>query len=322
MEATAEEIVVDAGDPAIQSPEVAATADRRRVVTWLACAACVLVFVGLLQEPNPESWATLSRYGDIPPNDIWAGKYWRVVTSVFVHLTWLHFVFNVYWLWILGGTLERAIGSLRFLAFFITAAFVSSGIEFAVAGTTGIGVSGVVYAIFGFMWIGSNHIEAFKKVLPKQTVVLFFGWAVLCILATLLRTMNVGNAAHVSGLLFGIGVASAFTLKKRVPLMVAGLIVLILGATVPLFWAPWSAGWVAKQAYDSHARHEYPHAVLMYQRTIDRGGNRVWALENMTRAYAAMHNEQKFEETLDRLRQVDENAAHEIEKTFAGRRDN
>src|SRR4030095_6768732 len=122
------------------------SAGRGRLVTGLACAACVLVFVGLLQERNPDSWDTLSGYGYYSPIDIWNGKYWSLLTSVFVHRELLHFAFNLYWLWVLGGALEREIGSLRLLPFLALSAVVSSGVEFAVAGTTGIGISGVVYA--------------------------------------------------------------------------------------------------------------------------------------------------------------------------------
>lgn len=317
MKQSNNDIAINAIDPPIQSADETGKSDRPRPVTWLACAACVIAFVGLLQEQNPESWATLSKYGYIPPNDIWGGKYWGLVTSVFVHLTWLHFVFNVYWLWILGGTLERAIGWLRILAFFVAAAFVSSGIQFAVSGATGIGISGVTYAIFGFMWIAGNAVEAFKKALPKQTVVLFLGWAVICIIATLLKTMNVGNAAHISGLLFGAGVAATFVLKKRISLTLVGLSILIIVAVIPLFWAPWLAGWVGMRAYNAHARHDYSAAVAWYQRDIKLGGDQVWALENMTRAFAAMNDHQKFEETLDRLRQLDQKAAEQLEQSFA-----
>ena len=301
-----------------ESSEDITNADRGRLVTGLACAACVLVFVGLLQESNPDSWDTMSKYGNFPPSAIWAGKYWALITSVFVHRELLHFAFNLYWLWVLGGALERVIGPLRMLAFSLMAAIVSSGVEFAVAGSTGIGASGVVYAIFGFMWIASARVEAFKKAVPKQIIVLFLGWGVLCIAATLLKTMNVANAAHISGLLFGAGVAMAFVVRKRVALMVGGLSGLILISVIPLFWCPWSAGWVSKQAYDAHLRHDYVKAVSSYQRTIDLGGDITWALENMARAYRAMGDQSKYEEALERLRRVSPKAADGLEQTVTG----
>lgn len=296
--------------------------DRGRLVTGLACTACVLVFVGLLQEHNPDSWDTMSSYGNFPPSAIWGGKYWALFTSVFVHRELLHFAFNLYWLWVLGGALEGVIGPLRLLAFFVMGAVVSSGVEFAVAGTTGIGASGVVYAMFGFMWMARDRVEAFKKTVPKQIVVVFLGWGVLCIVATLLKIQNIANAAHIAGLLFGIGVAFLFVLKKRVPLAVAGLAGLVLVAIIPLFWCPWSVVWVSMQGYNSHAKHDYARAVGWYQRSIALGGDRVWALQNMARAYASMGNQAKFQQALEELRQEDQEAAREIEQSFAVRPEN
>jgi hypothetical protein len=40
----------------------------------IACTVCALVFVGLLQEREPDSWLTLSGYGYLPAGAIWSGK--------------------------------------------------------------------------------------------------------------------------------------------------------------------------------------------------------------------------------------------------------
>ncbi len=42
-----------------------------------------------------------------------AGEYWRIVTSGFIHGGLMHLGFNCYLLWVVGGMLERAIGSKR-----------------------------------------------------------------------------------------------------------------------------------------------------------------------------------------------------------------
>ena len=294
-------------------------ADRTRFVTGFVCVACVLVFLGLLQEREPDSWHTLSRYGYLPAVAIWSGKYWALLSSVFVHRELLHFVFNVYWLWALGGAMERAIGPLRLTAFVVTSAIVSSGIELAVSGSPGIGASGVGYAMFGFMWLARERVDEFKKTVPKQVVVLFFGWGVICILGTLIKTMHIANAAHISGLLFGAAVAMAFVLRKRVVLMAAGLGCLILVAVVPLFWCPWNANWASKQGYDAHLRHDYATAIGWYQRTIDLNGDSIWAVENMARAYRSLGNQSKYDEALNRLRLLDPRAAQQLEHDVADR---
>jgi GlpG protein len=289
-------------------------AKRRPVLTWLACAGCILVFIGLSQEENLQSWDTLSKFGYLPPGAIWDGKYWGLVSSVFVHMQIWHVAFNVYCLWILGGALEAVIGRVQWLIFFLTAAIVSSGIQFGLSGSTGIGASGVGYAMFGFMWVTRGRYELFQRVLSKQTVIVFIGWLLLCVIATVSHIFSVGNGAHIAGLLFGAGTALVFVLRYRVWLVVIGMAALILAAILPLFWCPWSPTWVGKQGFNAHMRRDYGKAVSWYKRGLDLGGDPVWTLSNMTLAYGAMEDWAKYKETLERLREIDENAAKEIEK--------
>jgi membrane associated rhomboid family serine protease len=120
---------------ALQNP---ALRQRVPVLTLLACGICALIFLGLFNERNPNSWETLAKWGCYPPAKIYSGEIWAFITSVFVHVEPWHVAFNLYWLWVFGSKLERVIGSARWLGFFLGAAFVSSGIQFAFSGTTGI----------------------------------------------------------------------------------------------------------------------------------------------------------------------------------------
>jgi GlpG protein len=289
-------------------------AERRPVLTWLVCACCVLFFILLSIENDLTAWLALQKYGYLPAEEIWDGKYWGLITSVFVHAELLHVAFNVYWLWVLGSLLEKEIGSLRWLALFLMAAIVSSGFQLAVSSSTGIGLSGVVYAFFGFMWISRTRYQSFEQALSKQIVILFVGWLCFCLIATNTGIMDVGNAAHISGLAFGMGIGVVFVLRYKVRFVSAGVAVLILASVIPLFWCPWSAPWLGKKAYDAHDKGDYSKAIDYYERSIKRGGDPAWALNNIARAYIATGDQGKYHETLERLRKVDEKAAKELEE--------
>jgi rhomboid protease GluP len=140
--------------PATQSApgavaSVATPGERRKypIMTLLFCGICIAVFLGLLSERNRYSWETLEAWGCYTPARIRTGALWGFVSSSFIHLELWHVAFNVYWLYVLGSRLERVIGSGRWLAFILAAAFLSSGAQFAFSDSTGIGASGVVYAI-------------------------------------------------------------------------------------------------------------------------------------------------------------------------------
>jgi membrane associated rhomboid family serine protease len=53
-----------------------------------------------------------------------SGQWWRLLTSVFVHIELSHLVFNMFGLWVLGKRLERLLGSWTFLLFYLICAFV------------------------------------------------------------------------------------------------------------------------------------------------------------------------------------------------------
>ena len=288
-------------DPQEHDDQNASPAKRAPLLTWLACIACVGIFLDLLQKGNHLSWDVMSRFGYLSPNDIWDGKYWGLITSVFVHTQLWHIAFNVYWLWILGGAFERNIGHTYWLLFFIMAAIVSSGIQFGVSGSTGIGLSGVGYGTYGFMWVARTRYPEFKQILTKQIVVLFIGWLILCVIATRLHLMAVGNGAHIGGLLFGMGTAAIFSLKFKRQLVSVGMGILIVAALLPLFWCPWSAQWIGRQGYTAHVKHDYEKAILNYKRSMELGADPQWALSSIAEAYGDMGNIMKQKETIEQL---------------------
>jgi rhomboid protease GluP len=283
-------------------------AQRGPILTWVACAVCVVIFLGLSNKEIFESWELASKWGYYPPGAEWDGQYWALLTSVFVHIELWHIVFNVYWLWILGGRLEKAIGSLRWLAFFLTAAIISSAIQLAVSGSggRGIGASGVGYAIFGFMWAARNHFDAFKEALTKQTIILFVAWLFICLGASLLNIWQVGNAAHFSGVLFGIFVADIFVVRYKAALSKIAIFAMVVASVVPLFWCPWSVLWVSKQAYKAHSKGDYVKAINFYNRSLELGQDPIWVYTNLAWAYKAIGDQSKYEEAVEKARQVRE----------------
>lgn len=283
------------------------------LLTWLACAICVLIFIGISNE-KVRSWDTLSKWGYFSPNAIWDGKYFALLSSVFVHLQLWHLAFNVYWLWVLGGALERSIGLLRWLAFFVIAAIISSGIQLAISSTTGVGASGVVYAMFGFMWVARDRYAMFAASLPKQTIILFVAWLILCVITTFLKIWNIGNWAHISGLLFGVGIAAIFVLKYRVRQIIIAEAVLVALAIIPLFWCPWSMIWVSNKAYDAHFSGDYQSAISWYKRSLKLGQDPIWVWSNLAISYKTIGDQENYKDALQQLRKFDVDAAKEIEE--------
>lgn len=306
--------------PSADSPSVAEPLTGKRPkpwLTWGVCAISILVFGGLSSEGDSPSWDALSKWGAPPPNEIWGGAYWALLTSVFVHQALWHLAFNLYWIWIFGRFLERALGSVRWVFLFAAAAVFSSAVELAFAGTTGIGLSGVVYAFFGFLWLAQRRSPTFGRVVTRQTVIVFIAWLIGCWVATLAKIWEVGNEAHLSGLVFGMAVAASFVGRPK-PLLRIAMVLIFLLALVPLVWCPWSFWWVAHKAYEAHGGGDYASAVRWYRRGLEFDKDRAWVMQNLALCYRALGNHSDFTLTLLQLRHLDPKAAEEVEKSLEG----
>ncbi len=141
---------------------------------------------------------------------IWAGQLWRPFTSALMHGALLHAAFNVYWLVIFGPVLEIRFGSYLTLGLIVLLGYVSMMPEYVIGSYHRIepimlvGLSGIIYGLFGMLWIGRRWRPELRAVCPDQTVHLLLGWFVLCIVMTEAGVMNVANIAHGAGFVFGV----------------------------------------------------------------------------------------------------------------------
>lgn len=275
-------------------------------ITVTAIVACIGVYLCHAVENDHGSWEVLLKFGILPAESIRRGRYWPLITNVFVHFELWHVAFNVYWLWKLGSCLEKAIGSLPYLGFFLASAFVSSSFQLAMSDGIGIGASGVVYAIFGFMRPTRLRYTQFNQVLDSQTIQLFVGWMIFCVVAEVLQFWKVGNAAHISGFLFGGAVAGSFVLNNRPRLMLAGMSLLVVLSIIPLFWCPWSISWLSHRAYNAHAAEHYETALKWYTQIIQLDPQNAWAYRNRSGVYGALGESDKAAADLERVHQLEQ----------------
>lgn len=159
--------------------------------------------------------------------EIRRGQLWRLVTSILPHLDVLHLAFNLYWLWVLGTTVERIYGHFRTVLLILLFAVGSGSLDFAFA-QGGVGLSGVGYGLFGLLYVLSQHDERFKESLDKRTINLFVGWFFICIFTTVTHVFSVANVAHGAGAVLGLLLGYATVLPGRRALIAGSIAVLIL----------------------------------------------------------------------------------------------
>ncbi len=233
-------------------------------------------------------WAAIGRAGSMDSDSIWDGRVYGLFTSVFVHGspgnltgTLMHIGFNMMWLLTLGTMLEQTLGRMRWALFFICAAVAASGAELALSSRMGIGMSGVVYAMFGLMWAGRRQYPEWQKVATPQNLNLFITWGLICLAGTWAHFLSIANAAHGGGFLFGLAVGWLFIEKKSRVLAGACLAALIAMTVISVTWMPWSGAWCFWKASGEYYRHDYASAIDWFRRSIRLGEDRGAALNNI-----------------------------------------
>ena len=197
-----------AAEPMASDPPHAASGLAAVPVTLALIAVCILI--ALLSNLGENRAALLPFYIATPDQPglsaVLSGEVWRLLTPAFIHFGMLHLVFNMIWLWDLGGLLERRKGH-RFLMGFVVAVGVAANLaQFLITESPLFGgMSGVVYGMLGYVWMHGRVNPRFGVTLNNQTVVIMLGWFALCWLGLL---GPIANWAHTAGLLMGVALGA------------------------------------------------------------------------------------------------------------------
>ena len=189
------------------------------------------VYKGLqfVSVPQPDSLAIRASPSypdglDVRLASIKRGEIWRVITPVFIHYGVLHILFNLYMFFQFGSLIENRYGTLKFGLLCLASAALPNIVQCVVPDAIGGhypglfngtlitrlgGMSGVVYGLFGFVWMKSVYDRAFGYRIPQSTVVILIAWLFLCMVPGGVGFMgidSVANWAHGIGLLVGMAV--------------------------------------------------------------------------------------------------------------------
>lgn len=191
---------------------------RRIPVTSSLLAAIVVAFAietfasGTLLTTSD---AVLERMGANDPALFWSGQYWRLLSSIFLHIGLVHLLFNGWALLQLGGLFEVALGSGKMLATFLITGLIASFVSILWLGRSGqpgalsAGASGAIFGLLGalisFLLRHRDRLLPWARSLLSQ--LLFWAGANLVLGFTL---PGIDNSAHLAGLVSGFLLGLAF----------------------------------------------------------------------------------------------------------------
>jgi membrane associated rhomboid family serine protease len=151
-----------------------------------------------------------------------------LVTSMFLHGSWMHVIGNMWYLWIFGDNVEDRLGHGRFIFFYllcgIAAALGQVGVDPQSTLPT-IGASGAIAGVMGayFVLYPRSRVLTlvpliiFWDIIEMPAIFLLGFWFLLQLfsagaIATTANTGGVAFAAHVVG--FVVGVIAVFILRR------------------------------------------------------------------------------------------------------------
>jgi membrane associated rhomboid family serine protease len=136
-------------------------------------------------------------------NGIAQGQYYRLLTAMFLHFGIVHLALNLWCLWLVGPSLERALGRLRFAGLYVLAGLGGSALSYALGPVSQIaaGASGAVFGLFAAFWVMQRRTgQDASQISVIIGLNLVFSFAV----------PNIDWRGHVGGLVFGALLAAAF----------------------------------------------------------------------------------------------------------------
>ena len=145
------------------------------------------------------------------------GEWWRLFSPMLLHFSIFHIVFNMMWIWDFGKIIEVRQGGWVFILICLVCSVCANLIQFWVSGPSFGGMSGVVYGLFGYLWIQGQFNPAFGIKLNPTIVKLLLGFFVICWTGLLEKffSISVANAAHSAGLVSGIVIAFILVFLAR-----------------------------------------------------------------------------------------------------------
>src|SRR5690625_1120697 len=184
---------------------------KPRLVYWLLLIN-ILMYLYLEINGGSESIDNLIKYGaKYNPAILMDGEWWRIVSSMFLHIGLIHLIMNMIAIYYLGVFVERIYGSFRFFIIYMLAGIGGGLASFAFSMNVSAGASGALFGLFGaLLFFGLIYKRLFFLTIGMNLLILIginivFGFTVPAI----------DNAAHIGGLITGFIAAAIVHLPKK-----------------------------------------------------------------------------------------------------------
>jgi membrane associated rhomboid family serine protease len=207
------------------------------IVTWALIALNVGAFLLEVSRPEAalqtfiEAWGVVPReYAaarDLAP--LIAAPFWTTLfTSMFLHGGWMHLLGNMLYLWIFGDNIERTMGPVKFLIFYLACGLAASTAHIMFnlqSPVPAVGASGAISGVLGgyLVLFPQNRVRILTRggIVHVPAIVVLGFWIVLQFIngigsvAATDETAGVAYMAHIGGFVAGLVLIKLFAGRQR-----------------------------------------------------------------------------------------------------------
>ena len=177
---------------------------KRIVITNILVVLNIIMFALTMTIPK------LANMFILDPNAVRNGEVYRLLTSIFMHASILHLVFNMYALSIIGKQVETFLGKSKFLLVYLFSGLTGSLLSCAITNSYSLGASGAIFGLMGSLLYFGYHYRLYLgsvllgQIVPVIVINLVIGYI----------TPSIDNAAHIGGLVGGLFISMALGVNK------------------------------------------------------------------------------------------------------------
>jgi membrane associated rhomboid family serine protease len=164
--------------------------------------------------------ASVARFGEVPAEILAGQRLHTLLTSIFMHVGWLHLLGNLYYLWLFGDNVDDRMGSIPFLAWYAVWGLSGSLVSIALCQGDScqlphIGASGAISGALGAYMVlfpDRRIVDQFGWMMEIKMPAWIYlgGWVVLQIFGAMTSAGHVDMWAHAGGFVAGAVVAGGY----------------------------------------------------------------------------------------------------------------
>jgi rhomboid family protein len=208
------------------------------IVTFGLIALNVLAFFVELTQPSEaalqsfiQAWGVVPReysaMRDLPPTiplPFWS----TLLTSMFLHGGWMHLGGNMLYLWIFGDNLEKVMGAVRFVIFYLACGLAASFAHIAFgpgSQVPAVGASGAISGVLGgyLVLFPGNRVRVLTRggIAHVPAIVVLGFWILIQLfngigsMAATTETSGVAYMAHIGGFVAGLVLVKLMVSRGR-----------------------------------------------------------------------------------------------------------